>query len=213
MPRADFTEDLNIPGSSGRSEFVQLKSKGEKIKFRIAGTPFYRGQHWPSNNGQPVDCPQVNQDEHCEYCDKFEAGELPADVKVDSKGKVVKGRNWYKPTVQFLYPVLNRETEESQIFQTTLSVHMSIREAAKAGVDVYKSDWQVTRNEGSPANYYSVVRLDATKLSKTEEEALAAAKEIDFDAIYKSEAKASSMSPEESKPEVKSDSSDDLPFD
>lgn len=193
MPSIGFDEDINLPGV--RSQFISLENKGEKIRFRIANKAHYRGQHWIPDEDLPIDCPRVNNDEYCEYCEKFENGELPPGVEVDEKGKIVKGRNWYKPSIQFLYPILNRDTGESQIFQTTLMVHMDIREAAKAGIDVYKSDWQVTRNEGSPAKYYSTVRLDPIPLTKEDKVALEQAKKIEFETIFKEGFKTSSMEP------------------
>lgn len=186
MPRIDFDQDIDVPGASSRSQFVQLKSKGEKITFRIANIPFVRGQHWAGAKN-PIPCSKVNKNETCQYCDKYEAGEIPPGVDPD------KGRNWYQPNLQFLYPILNRETGEAQIFQTALSVHTTIRDTAKAGVNVYASDWRVTRNEGTPAKYYSTVRLDASELSVTEKAVMEKAKAIDFEAIFAEDGKFSKM--------------------
>lgn len=190
MPEIEFTDDLDLPGQKGMADFVKLEAKGEKIRFRIANKPHVRGQHWPPGD-PPVDCLRVNEDSECEYCIKLEAGELPKnvteeDVKKDSR------KNWYSPSVQFLYPILNRDDGKAAIFQTTTSVHIVIREAAKAGIDVYKSDWQVVRNEGSPANYYSTIRLDPIKLEKSDKEELEAAKNINLELILNG-SKASTM--------------------
>lgn len=204
MPSIDYNEDIDLPGTS-RSQFISLQNKGEKIRFRLANKAHFRGRHWNPKEKAPEDCPRINSDEYCEYCEKFESGVMPPEVKVDKKGKITEGRNWYKPSVQFLYPILNRDTGESQIFQTSLIVHLAIRNAAKAGVDVYKSDWQVERTEESPAAYYSVVRLDPIPLTKDDKATLEEAKEIDFEQIYKEETKESTMDApeEEEEPEPK----------
>ncbi len=191
MPSINYTDDIDMPGSSATSPFIQLKSKGEKIKFRIANTPYVRGQHWVDGK-TPVACPRINRKEDCEYCQKYENGDFPPGVDEE------KGRNWYQPSIQVMYPVLNRATGKSQIFQTSPSVHRTIKEAAEAGVDVSKSDLVVTRNEGAPATYYSTVRLDQSPLSPEESIAYEQAKNINFELIFSKEGKPSSMKVESS---------------
>ncbi len=160
MPQLDdFSEDIDVPGSF-RSQFVQLKTKGEKIKFRIADKPFYIGRHWISER-ETVNCPRVNtgdKEAPCQWCEKAEAGEENPNHRSGS----------YRATLQFYYPIINRQTQEAQLFQTASQVHFQVKQAADAGINVYQSDWQVTRNEGSPATYYGVVRLDQTPLTADE---------------------------------------------
>jgi len=181
MPEASFDKDIRVPGGQ-RSQFVQLKKKGEKIRFRIAATPHYNAKHWLSRT-EWVFCPRTMDESDavvpCEYCNKLEE----AFQIQDQKERDEEVRKW-KPKLNFYYPILNLDTKEAQIFNTTLSVHLAIRDNEKAGVDVFKSDWQVTRNEGSPANYYGTVRLaETSKLTKKEEEALKVAKELDLEKI------------------------------
>jgi len=197
MPRTTFDDDITIPGSSSGAQFVQLENKGEKIKFRMADTPFFVGKHWVLDEEKSIGskivskivlCPKVNEqnsEAKCKYCELFEKGE---------ENPVHRSKT-YKPTVQFYYPIVNRETKEAQIFQTSLSVHMAIKEAKKAGVDVYKADWQVIRNEGSPVNYYGTVRLDTIPLDDKEKQALKEVKDIPLESIF-GEGKESSMKSE-----------------
>src|SRR3990167_2146195 len=158
MPTAEFSDD--IPGATFRSDFVQLSKKGDRIKFRIFAKPFYIGKHWLGDR-EAVNCPRINSKDDkvtCEYCEKFEQG-------ITNPGH---RSGTYKPNLQFYYPIIDRDLHAAAIFQTSVSVHMAIKEAADAGIDVYKSDWQVTRNEGDKANYYCVVRLDAIPVSEDE---------------------------------------------
>ena len=185
MPEADFSED--IPGSTYRSDFVQLSKKGDRIKFRIFAKPFYIGKHWIAER-EAVNCPRINSKDEtvsCEYCEKFEKGVANPHHRSGS----------YKPNLQFYYPIIDRETHEAAIFQTSISVHMAIKEAADAGIDVYKSDWQVTRNEGDKANYYGVVRLDAISVTEEERKSAINLKETVVKIQASLEAKESKMVP------------------
>src|SRR3990167_3561908 len=182
MPEVDFSKDISFPGQP-RSEFVRLTSKGEKIKFRIAKPPFYLGKHWIAPKEQ-VPCLNVNKGLECEWCNKFEQKIENPHTKSGS----------YKPNVEFYYSVVNRESKKAEIFQTGISVNTVIKETAKAGVNIYGSDWQVTRNEGdNPATYYATVRLDATPLIAEEKEELKVAKDLDFTKIFKDEGQSSSI--------------------
>ena len=214
MPEDDFSTDISFPGQP-RSEFVRLTSKGEKIKFRIAKPPFYLGKHWIAPKEQ-VPCLKVNKNLECEWCMKFEQNIENPHTKNKS----------YKPNVEFYYSIINRSTKKAEIFQTGISVHTVIKETAKAGVNIYNSDWQVTRNEGdNPANYYGTIRLDAVSLTAEEKEELKSAKELDFTKIFKDEGQSSSIEepalneeedateePEKEEKEKKNIESDKIPF-
>jgi len=194
MPQINFSDDIDVPGGGGMANFVKLESKGDKIKFRLANKPHVRAQHWPKDS-RPLDCERVNNNKDCEYCAKLEEGEFPPGVTKEQVEKDAR-LNWYKPTIQFLYPILNRDTGVAQIFQTSTSVHVVIKDAEKAGIDVYKSDWQVTRNEGVPAKYYSVIRLDPVKLDAKDKAILEEANKIDLDAILGSSKESSMEGPD-----------------
>ncbi len=187
MPTVDFTDE--IPGTDFKSDFVQLSKKGDQIKFRIFAKPFYVAKHWITEK-EVVNCPKVNSKDEkapCEYCEKFENGIANPNHRSGT----------YKPNLQFYYPIIDRNTHQAAIFQTSVSVHMAIKETANAGIDVYKSDWQVTRNEGSPANYYGTVRLDAIPVTEEEKKSAIELKPTIAKIQASLEAKESKMEPKE----------------
>ena len=191
MPTVDFAED--IPGGEFRSDFVSLAKKGDKIKFRIFARPFYIAKHWITDR-EAVNCPRINSKDEkvtCEYCEKFNEG-------IENPNHRSKS---YKPNYQFYYPIIDRESHQAAIFQTSRSVHMAIKEAADAGIDVYKSDWQVTRNEGDKANYYGVVRLDAIPVTDEERKSAIELKPLVEKVQASLEAKESRMQPKAEEPE------------
>lgn len=170
MPRADFNE--RIEGVGQRGQFVQLKKKGDSITFRIADVPSYSGKHWFKDKTW-VFCPKIMKTaETCDWCEK-------ADITQDLEEK-----RQIKVKVSFYFPIVDRETKKAAIFQTGLQVRNAIQEYEKNGIDVYKSDWKVIRNEGDdPSRYYAVIRLDTKKLDKDEETALGEAAALDVEAL------------------------------
>jgi hypothetical protein len=177
MPQAQFGKSLNLPANE--SKFVQLKHKGEKILFRIAGTPHYQTKHWLNDN-TTVLCTKYNSDDNkaeCKYCDQY--------VKLYDAGKKEEARK-IAPVTQFYYPIVNMQTNEPQIFQfTAKSIHYTINKYAEQGVDVMACTWSIERTE-EKKNYYPVLRLDEKPLTKEQKEAYEKAK------LFKLEAKASS---------------------
>lgn len=173
MPEAGFTRDINLPSSGGK--YLRLKAKGDKIRFLIASTPHYETKHWISDS-ENVLCTKYNgQDKKakCEWCDKFK----DLLVKAGDDKKLVQEANKLKAKTDFFYPILNLITEESNIFQTTQSVHWEIVGYKEDGVDVFKCAWVVERTE-EPGKYYSVRRLDEVKLTPEQKEVLESAKAI-----------------------------------
>jgi|SRR3972149_4688931 len=191
MPTVDYNED--IEGMTVfKSQFIGLREKGDKIKFKIVDKAFYVGKHWIGEK-QTVNCSRVatgDKNEPCEWCEKAEQG-LENPYHRSKK---------YDYGLQFYYPIVTREFNgkkigEGAIFQTSQLVHNRIKEEAAAGIDIYKSDWMVTRNEGKPASYYSVIRLDPVPLSVEEQKEAKQIKE-DFEKLKPSlEGKESKMAP------------------
>ena len=166
MPEASFSKDLNLP--KGNSLYVKLAGKGDKIKFRIATTPFYVTRHWTSPRTTEL-CEKYNSDnvkpcKHCEEYDKL----MAQDKKEEAKE--------HRPITTFKYPILNYEGDLPAIFEfTAKSIHYSIKGYADEGVDVFACDWSVERTE-EQGNYYKVLRLNDSKLSEKQQEALDKAK-------------------------------------
>lgn len=203
IPTVDFTDE--IPGTDFKSDFTQLSKKGDRIKFRIFAKPFYLAKHWITEK-EVVNCPKTNNKDEkltCEYCEKFENGIANPNHRSGT----------YKPNLQFYYPIIDRGTHQAAIFQTSVSVHMVIKEAADAGIDVYKSDWQVTRNEGSPANYYGVVRLDGVPVTDEEKKSAIELKPTIAKIQASLEAKESKMEPKATEDEFEATAEEDLNLD
>lgn len=208
MPEINDVTDSIDELNTFKSQFLRLQDKGDKIKLRIAGKMFYVGRHWIGEK-EVVNCSRIatgDKNTTCEWCEKFEEG---------LENPYAKNKS-YKAVLQFYYPIVNREFNgkvvgEGQIFQTSSLVHTNIKEAAEAGIDVYKQDWQVVCNKGVPATYYSVVRLDPTPLTEAEQKEAKDILEV-FEKIKPSlEGKESSISaPVADVAEERSDDDEDL---
>lgn len=183
MPEASFDKDLNLPLGGGR--YVKLTNKGDEITFRIAKTPHYDTKHWLGKR-EFTFCGKYNAEDPkapCEYCDDHrKALEMAAEAKTEAKKKVHEqvARD-IAPTTTFYYPILDIKTSEAKIFQfTAKSIHYTIKGYSDKSVDVFGCNWSVERTE-DPGSYYKVLRLDKTKLSEEQEEALSQAKAFTLD--------------------------------
>ena len=173
MPTADFNKNLNLPSGGGR--YVKLSKKGDKIKFRIATTPHYETKHFLGDKEFSL-CGKYNSEDPkttCKYCQDYA-------LALENNDEVVAKQ--LKPMTTFYYPVLDINEGKAKIFQfTAKSIHYTIKGYADEGVDVFACDWSVERTEEQGANYYKVLRLDATELTKEQEEELNKAKAFKFD--------------------------------
>ena len=171
MPTAKFGTELNLP--KGESRYLKLKAKGDVIKFRLAGVPFYQTDHWI--NKEKITCEKYNSEDNsapCGYCEQYEEAVNAGDKQAQRE---------YRPVTTFMYPVLDRNTGRAGIFQfTAKSIHYGIDGYSKMGVDVFGCDWAVTRNE-EKGNYYSVMRLGEDILSAEEQKELKRASEFELE--------------------------------
>ena len=177
MPQADFDKKLVIPGQgNSQGQIIKLEKKNDKVSFLIAGTPHYVGKHWVGED-RPVICNRVAQedpDAECEWCAKLDAGEENPHARNKS----------YRPQMQFYYPIVNLADNKPAIFQTGSLVHSTIKDNAEKGIDVFKSPWLVTRNEGDdPGKYYSTLRLDPVEITPEIEQAKKDAAEFDLERL------------------------------
>jgi hypothetical protein len=187
MPYIDFGSELPSTGS----KFLKLKSKGDKVQIRLLDRPFYYGQHFLKDEAgkwNVVPCPRINDQDECEYCEKFFS--IIAKAKKDGDPKEIeeakKEARAFQPSTQFYYPVLNRDTGKFQIFQTTKSVRDKIETEAKMGVKVLETDFIVLRAETSPQNYYGVTKVDSSEvkaLSTEEKDEIKKSKQTDLESI------------------------------
>lgn len=162
MPVAEFGEKVNF----GASKFTKLKSKGDKIHFRILGAPFYDGKHFmessESDSGwEVVPCPRINEGGECEICEMFFKAHRSAKKDGLDKKETDKLTQPFKPAISFYYPVLNRETEEFEVFQTTQGVRNQIEAKIELGIKVMDKDLIVVRTEQPGSNYYSLDVVDS----------------------------------------------------
>jgi len=175
MPEAAFNKKLNLPGNT--NTFVKLKSKGDKIKFRIANTPHYETIHWVGDIEFEL-CGRFNSDDKeakCTYCDDYDRAVEAGDKKTADA---------IKAQTTFYYPILLLEGNASEqvgkpaIFQfNAKSIHYNIKGYADEDVDVFACDWLVERTE-EQGNYYHVKRLSDKPLSKELQEQFELAKQL-----------------------------------
>jgi len=192
MPEANFDRNIDLPTSGGK--YFRLKAKGEKIKFLIAKTPQYETKHWISDK-ETVLCDRYNgqgKNAKCQWCEKHK--DLLALAGDDKKR--IEAANKLRATATFFYPVLNLDSGEAVIFQTTPSIHWTIVGYKEDGVDVFKCAWSVVRTE-EPGKYYEVRRLDPVKLTDEQKEALDKAKAF----VLNKGNQSSSVVPEGSEPD------------
>ena len=161
MPVAEFGEKLNFSAS----KFNKLKSKGDKIQFRLLGKPFYEGKHFMEDSNSDsgwnvVPCPRINEGGECEICEMFFAAHKSAKKDGLSKAETQKLTNPFKPAVIFYLPVLNRETGRFEIFQTSQGVRDQIEAKRELGTKVMERDMIVVRTE-KPGSYYSLSVVDS----------------------------------------------------
>ena len=191
MPFADFGQ--KIPSIDGReSKIFFLKTKGEKVVFRIVGKPYYISRHFVQKEDGSWNiffCPRIMKDSKCIYCQKYfdlrkqvkeakESGDKGAAEALNEEAKR------YKETTRFYYPAINRETGEGILLEAPLSVRLKLDSYVEAGADVLNSDFVLTRTEKPGSDYYTLIRLDSkdTKpLTKKEKEEVKKVKEWDIE--------------------------------
>lgn len=161
MPTANFGESVDFSAS----RFTKLKSKGDKIQFRILDAPFYDGKHFLKDGDewdvQP--CPRINEGAECEYCEKFFKAHREAKKDGLSQDDTRKLTDPWKPSISFYFPVLNRDTEKFEVFQTTKSVRDAIETEREMGTNVLTTDFVVLRTEKPGSGYYKVSTVDSSK--------------------------------------------------
>jgi len=182
MPVVDFGEKFNLGGGN---RFFKLKSKGEKIHFRILAAPYIEGKHFiPGDGGKKevVPCPRINESSECDNCSEY--FKTIARVKKENGGKVPKevaddlGNRGLRAAISVYYPIINRETEEFQIFDTRISVRNKIEQKVEIGVKVLESDFIVMRTEEPGANYYTLDKVDSSETRPLSGKELAAIEEF-----------------------------------
>jgi len=161
MPTANFGENITF----STSKFTKLKSKGDKIQFRIIKAPFYDGKHFlkdENGNWDIHSCPRINERQDCPYCENFFKALKKAKKDELDKKEADKLTNPWKASISYYYPVINRETGNFEVFQTTSGVRNQIETEISLNAKTLKRDLVVLRTE-VPGNYYSLSIVDSSE--------------------------------------------------
>lgn len=175
MPYADFGEKLSF---SAGSQFHKLKSQGDKLHFRLLGRPYIEGKHFtelPDGSWDIQPCPRVNENSKCETCNKYFSIIMKAK-KTGDKTLIEQSKKEAKPyqnSVFVYFPVINRETQEFTIFQTTMSVRNKFEDEISLGKKVLEMDWIVLRTETPGSEYYKLSPVDSADTKPLTEKELA----------------------------------------
>ncbi len=187
------TSTIGNKTSIDRKEFLELKSKGEKVTIRIANSDYYyEGKHFQESDGEwtVTNCSRINEEQTCDLCEQyFEINREIKEVKKAKDEKKVKELDKearkVKANLSFYYPVLDRDTGLAAIFKTSLMVRLGLEEKKEDGVDILNSDFVVKRTE-KPGSYYTLTKVDSAevvKFTKEEKEELEKAKKMNVGEI------------------------------
>jgi hypothetical protein len=161
MPYADWGEKISF----NSSQFLKLKSKNDKVHFRILGRPYYDGKHFFQLQDGTWDiqpCSRVNEGVKCPHCDTYFSIIMKAK-KTGDKTIIEQAKKEAKPfqnSVSAYFPIINRENEEFAIFQTTMGVRDEIEAEVSAGTKALDTDFVVIRTE-VPGKYYRLSKVDS----------------------------------------------------
>lgn len=159
MPFIDYGANLNF----SPSRFTKLKSKGDKIQFRLIGVPYYDGKHFLKEGDEwnIIPCPRINDNQTCDTCELF--FKVHASAKKDSLDQKAtqKLTEPFKASISFYFPVINRETKSFEVFQTTKSVRDKIENEIELGTKIMDRDIIVMRTEKPGTDYYSLSIVDS----------------------------------------------------
>lgn len=166
--------------STSTSQFVSLKGKGDKIRFRLLGRAFINGKHFeelppndPSGKKWNVtNCSRINDRVECETCNKY--FEIMAKAKKTENKDIIeqakKDAKKYQAAISVYFPILNRDTAEFAVFQSKMSVKNALDEELNMGTRVYDVDWVVMRTEKPGTDYYKTSKVDSAETPPLTEE-------------------------------------------
>jgi hypothetical protein len=160
--------EWGTPYKTSSSDFFSLKSKGDKIRFRLIGTPFVDGKHFQENEDGSwtvTNCPRINDLTDCATCEKFfeiiNRAKKTGDKKLIEQAK--KDAKKYSVGISFYFPVIDRDTELFTIFKSKLGIKNKLETELQAGVKILDVDWVVIRTEKPGPDYYSLSRIDSSE--------------------------------------------------
>ena len=186
-PYSEFGEKI----ISSQTLYISLKGKGDKVKFRILGKPYYNGKHFTKDGDKWIvtPCPRINSKEDCDLCEKYfktmaEANKNKKDKELFEAGK--KEANKYKNTISVYFPIINRDLEQFQIFQTKVGIKNKIDAEILLGTPILERDFIVMRTEVPGSDYYTLSRVDSADskdFTDKEKSEVKKFKEMDLEAV------------------------------
>lgn len=203
MPVQSLSFGQKLP-STGGSNFLRLKQKGEKVQFRIAQEPVFDGKHFMQLSDpetkevkwEVTECPRIADGSECNYCEqyfelmdmvkKFKAAEKVEDDHPEVKRMRQDARK-YAVSIQFYFPIVNRNDGKFAILQVTNGVRNKFNAQFENGIDVMSKEW-ILSNTGSPSpnERYSLSLVDSADVkpfTPEEEEEWKKAKAYDLSQI------------------------------
>jgi hypothetical protein len=175
MPNAMMGDKLKeIDRGSG---FINLKAKGDKAQIRFIRSDFYySGKHFSQgadNKWIIQDCSRINEGNPCDTCQKaFDILKELKGVEDENVKKEIKKRaREFQPNVSFYYTVLDRETGEAKIFQTTVGIRIKLDAKLADGEKIMNYDYVVKRTEVL-SSYYTIDRVDSADTKELTEKEL-----------------------------------------
>jgi len=175
--------------------YFSVKEKGDSITFRIGQDPVYEGKHFAQVDGKWIvtECPRINnpeEQEECEDCNKYfrlmgESKKLKEVDKTKSQELAEEARQ-YSASIQFYFPVLNRDEKKFQVLRTTMGVKNKLDDAKIAGIKTMNVDWVLTNTGKTGRDRYSFERKDSADVKKfdaKEKEEYKKAKDYDMSEI------------------------------
>lgn len=171
MPTANLGDNIDF----SNSKFRKLSKQGDKVLFRLLSDKyFYDGKHFLEDSSEQsgwrvVPCPRINEGAECEICENFFAAHKSAKKEGLNRSETDKLTRPFQPVVSFYLPILNRETESFEIFQTTQGVRKKIEAQKDLGTKVMERDLIVVRTENPGSDYYSLTVVDSSETKKLSE--------------------------------------------
>lgn len=162
MPSLAFGQKLQ----TGFSQFTKLKDKGDKLRFRLLDAPFVEGKHFfklQDGSWEVVPCVRINDGQKCVHCDTYFS--MIANAKKSGDKTVLEQAKQearqFQCAVVVYYPVIDRETEEFKLFQTTLGVRGKIEAEFELGTKVLDVDFIVLNTGGVGKDRYMLTKADS----------------------------------------------------
>lgn len=189
MPNAQMGQKTTLDRGG---QFLELDKIGSvKIRF-VKNEYYYEGKHFQQDETTGkwtiTPCRRINEDVTCDICERyFEIIREKKVAKTDDEKKIIdKKAKPFKPTLNFYYPVIDRDTEKGSILKVSLSIRLKLEEKVGQGLDVLKYDWIYARTERPGNDYYTLERVDSaetTPLTEFEQQEVERLKTIDVGEI------------------------------